>query len=114
MLGADEENEYKLKRKRNNESVKQCRERDKLKIEKAREDVEKYKSENLTLKEKYEELQKELNVLKSLFNQNSSRTNEATSDVSTLSIQNALPGPASTQALTDKTSKRLILRCWYQ
>jgi hypothetical protein len=110
MLEEDDENEYKLKRKRNNESVKQCRERDKLKMQKAREDVEKFKNENQTLKEKYEALEKELNLLKSLFNQNNSVTCNtlpiATNDMSTSNpIQNPINLSAAVEILENNTSQ---------
>jgi len=66
-----EEDEYILKRKKNNQSVKKCRENEKRKIELAQMELEEYKKENKLLDEKYTSLQKELAVLKSLFIQNS-------------------------------------------
>lgn len=61
--------EYKLKREKNNQSVKKCRENEKRKVEEATEKLEEYKKENKALEEKYSSLQKELSVLKSLFTQ---------------------------------------------
>lgn len=61
--------EYKLRREKNNQSVKKCRENEKRKVEEATEKLEEYKKENKALEEKYSSLQKELSVLKSLFTQ---------------------------------------------
>jgi len=73
-----EEENYKLKREKNNQSVKKCRENEKRKMELATEKLEEYKKENKLLDEKYTSLQKELAVLKSLFIQ-SSASNSAPS-----------------------------------
>ena len=69
---ADDEN-YKLKREKNNQSVKKCRENEKKKVEMATEKLEEYKKENKSLEDKYESLKKELGVLKSLFMQSSEK-----------------------------------------
>ena len=61
------EEERKRKRERNNESVKKCRQNEKLKISHASEELAKHKKEYTELEEKYKSLQKELQVLKSLF-----------------------------------------------
>jgi hypothetical protein len=72
-----DDEEYKKRRERNNISVQMCRQKEKEKVEKAKNEVEQYKQENKTLKEKYDSLERELKMLKSLFNNQSS--NETTS-----------------------------------
>ena len=62
-----DEEDYKLKREKNNQSVKKCRLNEKRKIELATEKLEEYKKEHKMLDDKYSSLQKELKVLKSLF-----------------------------------------------
>jgi hypothetical protein len=64
--------EYKLKRKRNNESVQKCRMNEKKRVESARIQLDAYKQEEKELDEKYANLQKELQVLKSLFHTSTS------------------------------------------
>jgi len=64
--------DYKRRRERNNQSVQLCRAKEKQKVDAARKEVDKFKNENKTLKEKLSSMQKELGLLKSLFSQNSS------------------------------------------
>lgn len=66
------EDDHRRKRDKNNESVRKCRENEKKKIEEGQKELDKMKKENKELEEKYSNLQKELQLLKSLF-QNSSR-----------------------------------------
>jgi hypothetical protein len=61
------EEERKRKRERNNESVRKCRQNEKKKINTASEELDNYKKEYRELEEKYLNLQKELQTLKSLF-----------------------------------------------
>lgn len=68
--------DYKEKRERNNRSVQKCRSNEKKKIETARKQLEHYKREEKELEEKYTSLQKELQVLKSLFKSSMSDQNE--------------------------------------
>ena len=85
----EDDEEYKLKRERNNESVKKCRMNEKKKIETATAKLDDYKKENKMLEEKYSGLEKELKVLKSLFLQSSGsgtdekNSNEKSSDKAT-------------------------------
>lgn len=74
----EDEEEYKQKREKNNESVKKCRLNEKKKIEAASAKLDDYKKENKMLEDKYSNLQKELNVLKSLFLQSSGTVNSNT------------------------------------
>lgn len=74
----EDEEEYKQKREKNNESVKKCRLNEKKKIEAASAKLDEYKKENKMLEDKYSNLQKELNVLKSLFLQSSGTVNSNT------------------------------------
>jgi archaellum component FlaC len=79
----DDEKEYKLKRERNNESVKKCRMNEKKKIETATAKLEEFKKENKMLEDKYSGLQKELNILKSLFLQSAgSEINDKSKQIS--------------------------------
>jgi len=79
----DDEKEYKLKRERNNESVKKCRMNEKKKIEAATAKLEEFKKENKMLEDKYSGLQKELNILKSLFLQSAgSEINDKSKQIS--------------------------------
>ena len=88
----DDEEEYKQKRERNNESVKRCRMNEKKKIEAATAKLDEFKKENKMLEDKYSTLQKELNVLKSLFlqsagseiNDKSKETSDKSSDKATV------------------------------
>lgn len=66
-----DEDSYKLKREKNNQSVKKCRENEKKKVEIATVKLDEFKKENKSLEDKYESLKKELGVLKSLFMQSS-------------------------------------------
>ena len=61
------DDEYRSKRDRNNLSVQKCRQNEKNKIEAAKKDLEKYKQENKELSDKYNSLQNEYEILKSLF-----------------------------------------------
>jgi hypothetical protein len=74
--------DYRLKREKNNQSVKRCRMNEKNKIEKATIKLEEYKKESQMLEEKYACLQKELNTLKSLFfdSANSSSSDDSMKD----------------------------------
>ena len=74
----EDEEEYKQKREKNNESVKKCRLNEKKKVEAASAKLDDYKKENKMLEDKYSNLQKELNVLKSLFLQSSGTVNSNT------------------------------------
>jgi len=79
----DDEKEYKLKRERNNESVKKCRMNEKKKIEAATAKLEEFKKENKMLEDKYSGLQKELSILKSLFLQSAgSEINDKSKQIS--------------------------------
>lgn len=78
---ADNNVEYTEKRKRNNESVKKCRENEKQKIKEAEEKSKKLKDENKALEEKLSSMKKEVGVLKSLFD---STTKESLSTVLTM------------------------------
>ena len=79
----DDEKEYKLKRERNNESVKKCRMNEKKKIETATAKLEEFKKENKMLEDKYSGLQKELSILKSLFLQSAgSEINDKSKQIS--------------------------------
>ena len=71
--------DYKQKRERNNESVKRCRINEKKKIEDASQRLEESKRENKVLEEKYSSLQKQLQFLKSLFVQSTADNNQASS-----------------------------------
>ena len=77
-----DEDEYKQKRKKNNDSVKKCRENEKKKMEMATEKLEEFKKENKKLEETLSSKQKELSVLKSLFMQ-SSGVGKSTASAST-------------------------------
>jgi archaellum component FlaC len=61
------DDEYRSKRDRNNLSVQKCRQNEKNKIETAKRDLEKYKQENKELTDKYNSLQNEYEIFKSLF-----------------------------------------------
>ena len=61
------DDEYRSKRDRNNRSVQKCRQNEKNKVEAAKRDLEKYKQENKELTDKYNSLQNEYEILKSLF-----------------------------------------------
>ena len=83
--------DYKIKRMRNNESVKKCRKNERNRIQATKQKLEHYVNENKSLEEKYSNLQKELQVLKSLFDssatsENSGKTsNEIASDLNKIS-----------------------------
>ena len=62
-----DEEEYKKKRERNNKSVQKCRENEKKKVQEAKVLLEQHKKENKELEAKCGNLEKELQVLKSLF-----------------------------------------------
>ena len=64
---ADDDDEYKQKRERNNLSVQKCRTNDKERMELARVQLEEYKREDQRLQVVQADLKKELQVLKSLF-----------------------------------------------
>jgi hypothetical protein len=80
------DDEYKLKREKNNQSVKKCRENEKRKVEEATEKLEEYKRENKSLEDKYSNLQKELAVLKSLFSQSTATASENSDQTSSSSM----------------------------
>ncbi len=80
------DDEYKLKREKNNQSVKKCRENEKRKVEEATEKLEEYKRENKSLEDKYSNLQKELAVLKSLFSQSTATSSENSDQTSSSSM----------------------------
>ena len=61
--------EYKRKRQSNNLSVKKTREKQKKLVDEAKAEMDAFKIENENLKDKYESLQKELSLYKSLFTQ---------------------------------------------
>jgi archaellum component FlaC len=73
---SDQDEDYKLRRERNNESVKRCRENEKKKIENAKEELERHKNENKELERKCSSLEKELETLKSLFRNSASAPTE--------------------------------------
>ncbi len=75
-----DDEDYKQKRERNNQSVKKCRLNEKRKIELATEKLEQYKKEHKMLDDKYSSLQKELSVLKSLFFESSSSVGETSKE----------------------------------
>lgn len=62
-----DDEEYKKKRERNNKSVQKCRENEKKKVQEAKVLLEQHKKENKELEAKCGNLEKELQVLKSLF-----------------------------------------------
>jgi hypothetical protein len=68
------DDEYRSKRDRNNLSVQKCRQNEKNKIEGAKRDLEKYKQENKELTDKYNSLQNEYEILKSLFNNSTTQS----------------------------------------
>ena len=76
------DDDRKRKREKNNESVRKCRQNEKLKIESAKKELEKYKQEYQELAEKYESLQKELRTLRSLFQSSNSMPTTATNSTS--------------------------------
>ncbi len=92
--------EYKLKRERNNESVKRCRENEKKKIEAAQTKLDEYKKENKLLESKYASLQKELSVLKSLFIQSTSSGTTASSSSS------SAPSTSDAIVINDSSSQQ--------
>ena len=102
---------YKDKRKRNNESVKKCRENEKQKIEETRVKSKKLKQENEALEEKLTSLKKEVDVLKSLFEKSSndslssivSLNNGAAAFLSLATSSNSAAESAP-QSLKDKAS----------
>ena len=78
-----EDDEKKRKRERNNESVRKCRQNEKKKISGASEELVRYKQEYKELERKYENLQKELQVLKSLFHAPTTSSNQVAASTST-------------------------------
>jgi hypothetical protein len=91
--GGDQE-DYKRKRVTNNLSVKLCREKQKKKIEEAKIELEGFKAENENLKDKYDSLQKELNLYKSLFTQRL----ESSAASSVASISSSISSKGSQQS----------------
>ncbi len=77
---SDQDEDYKQRRERNNESVKRCRENEKKKIQMAREELEKHKNENIELERKCSSLEKELETLKSLFRNSATTKNDEPND----------------------------------
>jgi len=100
-----EEENYKLKREKNNQSVKKCRENEKRKMELATEKLEEYKKENKLLDEKYTGLQKELAVLKSLFIQSSASNSAPVSGQSENSECQNKKQKSDVESTTQKASK---------
>ena len=90
-----DDGEYVEKRKRNNESVKKCRENEKQKIKDAEEKSKKLKEENKLLSDKLSSMRKEVGVLKSLF--------ESTSKESLSTIASLNNGAAAFLSLATTT-----------
>jgi hypothetical protein len=88
-----DDDERRMRRERNNQSVRKCRENEKKKVENARNDLAKHKRDNRDLEEKYSSLRKELDVLKSLFQ--TSTTNTASSRSGTTSAAAAATSAAA-------------------
>lgn len=63
----EESNDYRVKRERNNESVRKSRAKNRMKLQECANQVNELKQENVQLNCKLESLQKELNTLRSLF-----------------------------------------------
>lgn len=86
------EDEKKQRRAKNNESVRKCRENEKLRIESAKQKLAKSKQDYKELQQKYEALQKELETFKSLFqgpiHQNVLAAVSSSSSTSTASASN--------------------------
>jgi len=93
-----DEEDYKQKREKNNQSVKKCRLNEKRKIEMATEKLEQYKKEHKMLDDKYSSLQKELSVLKSLFFESSSSVGET-------SKENSADQATKRQKVTEESDK---------
>lgn len=91
-----DDDERRMRRERNNQSVRKCRENEKKKVENARNDLAKHKRDNRDLEEKYSSLRKELDVLKSLFQ--TSTTNTASSRSGTSSSAAAAAAATSAAA----------------
>ena len=94
-MSEDSSNGYVEKRKRNNESVKKCRENEKTKIKEAEEKSRRLKEENRQLSDRLTSLRKEVGVLKSLF--------ESTSKESLNSIVSLNNGAATFLSLATTT-----------
>lgn len=63
----DNDDEYRVRRRKNNDSVRKSREKSRIKIEECRNHVQKLKTENTQLNQVLDSLQKELYTLKDLF-----------------------------------------------
>lgn len=63
----EHENEYRLKREKNNESVRKSRAKNRVKLQECSSNVKQLKIENVQLNQKLENLQSELYTLKGLF-----------------------------------------------
>ena len=66
-LTLDQDKDYVKKRKKNNEAVKNCREKAKKKADQVAKTIETLKSENGHLEERKKLLSKELGLLKELY-----------------------------------------------
>ena len=63
----EDSNDYRIRREKNNESVRKSRAKNRMKLQECANQVNELRNENAQLNNKLESLQKELNTLRSLF-----------------------------------------------
>lgn len=106
-MSENDSDEYEKKRQSNNKSVKECRERQKKKMEEAKIDVETFRVENENLKEKYESLTKELNLYKSLFTQRLETVGSSSASSSNSAAAAAVSTKTNNESLTSTITSLL-------